>query len=89
MILHKLGKTNEVGTALYSKKKSRCRIRDDCEIGTKIFLGDEKEIFMVEKLSKTQPIFSYRFINAGEDNEQFQVYRNGMYRDAQTVDFDF
>jgi hypothetical protein len=32
---------------------------------------------------------AYRWLNLGQDNEQFQVHVNGEWQDAESIDFDF
>lgn len=49
--------------------------------GTGVPVGDK-----FYHLSEPLP---YRWKNEGEDNEQFQVFFEGKWQDAESIDFDF
>jgi hypothetical protein len=61
---------------------NKCQIRKDLE-DMCIPVGDT----YVQQLDETQ-FFEYRWLNEGTDTEQFQVKVDGIFQDAQSIDFE-
>ncbi len=64
----------------------KCQIRQD------IIDNNEAvpiEMGLIRYINEHDKIDGHRWINEGEDNEQFQVKHRGIWWNAQSIDFDF
>jgi len=74
----------------HSKGTMTCKIRQDLveQVLCPNIGKDEENRFIV--LSAGQPnSFLYRWLHEGTDKEQFQIYYQGEWCDAQSIDFEF
>jgi len=58
------------------------KIRED-------ILEDKLSVPVGETFYGLPAALAYRWLNQDEENEQFQVFLNGQWQDAESIDFDF